>query len=114
VRQHLRALRDAAGSVPCLVVLLPSHEVALKPYAQVLAAALPHAAADRFRRGNGARRLQRLCGELQLSCRDLDGDFAAHAQPATLFLPTDWHLSPVGCTQVADWIAEDVERLLLR
>jgi hypothetical protein len=114
LRDHLRALRDAAGAVPCLVVLLPSHEVVLRPYEPLVAAAVPGAPAGRFRRGNGGRRLQRLCADLRLPCRDLDAEFAAHAAPETLFLATDWHLSPAGCAQVAAWIVEDVERLLFR
>jgi hypothetical protein len=109
---HFEALRRAAGDLPVLVVLLPAHEVALRPWPAAVAAALPGLPVERFRRGEGARRLTRLATAHGFAVQDLDLEFAAAPDPARWFLPTDWHLSPAGCAQVALWIAGDVAALL--
>ena len=85
LHRHFADLQRAAHGLPTLVVVLPSHEVALKPYDQVVRACLPQLDPTWFHRGKG-----------QCACGISAVKWALHAAISTASLrrlPTSPHCS---------------------
>ncbi|MFO1077205.1 MAG: SGNH/GDSL hydrolase family protein [Planctomycetota bacterium] len=104
------AFAAAAKGVPTFVVLLPGHEVALKPYPELLQAY--HLDPALHERGRGHARIARLFAKEGLDVVDLAPQILAAPDRKPLFLPIDWHFSALGCQRVADWLLPEVERRL--
>jgi hypothetical protein len=105
-----RDFAAAANGLPSLVVLLPAHEVALQPYADLLQK--HHLDPQKHARGNGHARLTRLLAAAGLQVLDLGPAMLARADRRTLYLQSDWHLSVAGCAAVAGWLVDEVQRRL--
>ena len=105
-----RDFARAANGLPSLVVLLPAHEVMLRPYAELLQ---KHGLdPQKHARGNGHARLTRLLAGAGLQVLDLAPTMLEQADRRPLYLPTDWHLSVAGCAAVAGWLAGQVQQRL--
>jgi len=101
-----REFAAAAQGLPTLVVLLPGHEVALRPYVEVLAKSKLDPALHQ--RGNGHARLQRLLAAAGLPVLDLAEPILGDGNRAALYFAVDWHFSPAGCKRVAEWLEPEV------
>lgn len=100
----------AAKGLPTFVVLLPGHEVVLEDYAALLKTY--GLAPELHERGRGHARLRRLLAAQGVETIDLADRFFASAAAPSLFLKSDWHFSPAGCSQVAAWMLPEIERRL--
>lgn len=107
---HFRDFARASAALPRLVVLLPGHEVALRDYGELLRENQLDPALHQ--RGRGHARLARLLATQGLAVVDLTERILATKDRKALYLPTDWHLSPVGCEQVAAWLRPELEAAL--
>ena len=115
----MTALRDATGTIPTLVVVLPGREASSRGlHAAGLQRFLAGSgigaerAAD-FAAGNGSHRLARLAAATGLRTLDLTDPILAQACLDEMYL-SDYHYTPLGCNHVAGWIAEAAASMLAR
>lgn len=110
VRDGLVDLQRTAAGTPVCVVLVPS-------FVQYVPGVFEHLAKARVgegehRPGSIQGRLRAVCSEVTVPVFDLLPGLAAHAEPAGLLIPNDYHFNIAGNRMVAELIAPWLEERL--
>jgi len=111
VATSLRAMRERAGDVPVLVLILPSW-YHLDEADRVGELQRMELEPDGFRRGLIQERLQALCADLSIPVLDLTETLDTLVDSRSMYLPVNRHLNADGHHLAADRLATRIEALL--
>lgn len=112
-RQNYRRLAELTQPAPVLLVIVPTWWHISPGVWESEVRRAGFVVAD-YEYGSVQRRLLRVAEGLGMPALDLTPLLRDAVDRDSLWLPTDRHLSPKGCEQVAGWLVPEVRRLLQR